>query len=478
MLCRRLILLTALLATGQAAFADVIIRNDDHRFEGEIIAEDKGTVSIDTVIATIRTVLKVKRSDIKSLEKKAVPPGFFDPPPAPERQSDPTAFATADTPYLDIPIVGRFGKDVHGQGIRAALTYASRYRIRHIVFFIDSQGFNDLDEAIDAFRALKSYGDRLTCHAVIRNCTGDALAIGLMCETLHVVPGGRIGGAPGRLSDASRKIAAGDEEVVRQQMAHEASRLMQERGKPGRAIRKMIDPAEPLACWLDDSGQPAFGAEPAADLAAERLVFRSGPGEVLVVDAGALAKLGLPPFEGGVAGLGEALGLPGWKAESDYGRKVMATTAARKTQEAEEKSARFAHVVQTNIARREMTDRALQHNIQEAAKWNPTNDSYATYSHRWRWGWGGRWRWRDDDYDEPSNLFTQDSRKKWQMRTDASLMYLQRAAQAASAMKRLDDEALKLGLEPTYKPGELDEMITDTAAKFAALKAHRDKRGN
>jgi len=87
MLCRRLILLTALLATGQAAFADVIIRNDDHRFEGEIIAEDKGTVSIDTVIATIRTVLKVKRSDIKSLEKNPVPPGFFNPPPAPERLS-------------------------------------------------------------------------------------------------------------------------------------------------------------------------------------------------------------------------------------------------------------------------------------------------------------------------------------------------------------------------------------------------------
>lgn len=459
------------------AAADVVVRDDGQRFEGEIVAEDADAVSIDTVIATVRTVLKVKRSEVKAVEKKAVPPGFFDPPRAPERQSDPKAFTAADMPYLEIPIVGRFGKDVYGQGIRAALTYASRYRIRHIVFTIDSQGWNDLDEAIDAFRALKSYGDRLTCHALIRNCTGDALAIGLMCETLHVMPGGRIGGAQGRLSDASKKITAEDEEVVRQQIAHEASRLMQERGKPGRAIRKMIDPAEPLACWLDGSGKPAFGAEPPAGLATEKIVFSSGAGEVLELDSGALAKLGVPPFEGGVAGLGEALGLPGWKAESDYGRTVMAATAARKTQEAEEKSARFAHVTQANIARREMTDRALQHNIQEAAKWNPTNDSYETYSHRWRWGWGGRWR-DDGNYDDNSNLFTQDSRKKWQTRTDASLLYLQRAAQAAAAMKRLDEEATKLGLEPTYKAGEIDLMVKDLATKFTALKAERNKRGN
>jgi len=460
------------------ASADVVVRDDGQRFEGEIVAEDSDAVSVDTVIATVRTVLNIKWSEVKAIEKKPVPPGFFDPPRAPERQSDPKAFTAADTPYLEIPIVGRFGKDVYGQGIRAALTYASRYRIRHIVFFIDSQGWNDLDEAIDAFRALKSYGDRLTCHALVRNCTGDALAIGLMCETLHVVPGGRIGGAPGRLSDASRKIASGDEEVVRQQIAHEASRLMQERGKPGRTIRKMIDPAEPLACWIDASGQPAFGAEPPTGLATDKTVFSSRPGEVLALDSGVLAKLGVPPFEEGVAGLGEALGLPGWKAESDYGRKVMATTAARKTQEAEEKSARFAYVTQTNIARREMTDRALQHNTQEAAKWNPTNDSYETYSHRWRWGWGGRWHWRDDDYDEPSNLFTQDSRKKWQTRTDASLLYLQRAAQAAAAMERLDDEATKLGLEPTYKAGEIGLMVKDLATKFNTLKAERNKRGN
>jgi hypothetical protein len=456
----------------------VVVRDDGRRFEGEIVAEDSEAVSIDTVIATVRTVLKVKRSEVKSLEKKPLPPGFFDPPPAPERQSDPKAFSAADTPYLEIPVVGRFGKDVYAQGVRAGLMYAARYRIRHIVFFIDSEGFNDLDEAIDAFRALKSYGDRLTCHALVRNCTGDALAIGLMCETLHVMPDGRIGGAPGRLSDVSRKIAAEDEEVVRQQIAHEASRLMQERGKPGRAIRKMIDPAEPLACWLDNSGQPAFGAEPLTDLAKERLVFRSGPGEVLVLDSASLTRLGVPPCEKDVAGLGAALGLPGWKAESDYGRKVMATTATKRTQEADDKSARFAHVTQTNIARREMTDQALQHNIQEAAKWNPTNDSYETYSGRWRWGWGGRWRWGDDDHDEPSTLFTQESRKKWQMRTDASLLYLQRAAQAAAAMKRLDDEAAKLGLEPTYKPGEIDLMIKDLATKFNTLKAERNKRGN
>ena len=40
---------------------------------------------------------------------------------------------------------------------------------------IDSSGGN-LDEAIGIYNALKKYDPHITYHALIRNCTGDALA--------------------------------------------------------------------------------------------------------------------------------------------------------------------------------------------------------------------------------------------------------------------------------------------------------------
>ena len=38
------------------------------------------------------------------------------------------------------------------------------------------------------------------------------------------------------------------------------------------------------------------------------------------------------------------------------------------------------------------------------------------------------------------------------------------------------EDAVKLGLEPTYRPGELDLLAQDMDTKFNALKAERVKR--
>jgi hypothetical protein len=67
-------LFMGLLVAGQAALADVIVTDDGRRFEGEIVVEGKEAVKIDAIIATIRSALTVKRAEIKSVEKKPVPP--------------------------------------------------------------------------------------------------------------------------------------------------------------------------------------------------------------------------------------------------------------------------------------------------------------------------------------------------------------------------------------------------------------------
>ena len=80
-----------------SAVGDVIEMRDGRRFEGEIVAEDPSTVSIDTrVSSTIRTTLKLNRADVKGVERKPLPEGFYEPKPAPPRVSDPVAIASAN----------------------------------------------------------------------------------------------------------------------------------------------------------------------------------------------------------------------------------------------------------------------------------------------------------------------------------------------------------------------------------------------
>lgn len=465
-----MVLACVLGTTAGAVRADVVVRDDGHRFEGEIVAEDSSAVSIDTVIATVRTTLTLKRSEVKSVEKQPVPPGFFDPPSPPARLSDPKTFGAQDTLYLEVPIAGKFGEAVYADGVGRAIAYAKRNRIKHVVFSINSSGWNNLDEARETAKALKQSHDGLAYHSIVLNCIGDALAVALMCDTVNLAPGAKVGGAPGNLTEATKKQEAEDEQVFRRQLADIVAGHLRERGRPGTIVPAMIDPAAPLAAWLDPKGQIASGAEPPEDLPADHLVFKKAKEEILVLTYDQLRKLGMPAFEGGVGELGKALNLPHWRSESDYGRRAMAEAVAQ-----QKKAARFDTAVRTNVSRREAAEQAIKFNMEVSARYTPTkpesddsSGSSITIGRRW----GGI------ELSGDSGVYTADSLRRWQSMTDASVAYLQRAAQAALAMKRLDDEARKLGIEPTYEPGELDQLINDLQNKYHTLQTERNTQGN
>ena len=188
---------------------------------------------------------------------------------------------------------------------------------------------------------------------------------------------------------------------------------------------------EELAAWLDDNGKVTYGTAPPADLPAGKLLFHAKSGELLVLTAEQVSKAGSATLEGGAVALGKKLNLDTWRLESDYGRKTMADTATVKQKQLATKAAAKQGRILQNITRRETIDRALQHAVQEAAKWDPSDASYQTYARRWRRGWG--WHRDYSDYHDRSTTFTQESRKRWQERTDISLKYLKQAAKAAVA---------------------------------------------
>jgi len=455
--------------------ADVVQMTDGRRYEGEIVAQSDTSIRIDTVVGTIRATMTLVREEIKTIEKKPLPSGFYDPPPAAPRVSKAESFAPGDNLYLEVPVKGQFGKDVCAEGIRKVIAYASRHRVPHVVFVIDSEGFHDIDEAGAVFRILEKTHSTTQYHAVVSACTGDALAVAMLCDTINLIPGGKIGGAPEKLSETSKRFKAEEEHIVRRQIARDAFALMRKRGNPGVLVRAMIDSNEELAGWLDDKGKVSYGTTAPAGVPAERLLFHSKAGELLVLTAEQVSKAGSTPLVDGTAGMGKKLNLGAWRLESDYGARAMADSAVIRRKRLATKAAATEKAIQQNVTRRETIDRALQHAVQEAAKWDPSNASYQTYARRWRRGWG--WHRDYSDYSDRSTTYTQESRKKWQERTDISMKYLKQAANAAVAMQRLDKEAVTLGLQPTYKTGELAVFKNDLEVKYNNLRSNRKKRG-
>lgn len=467
----RVLLALCVMAACFPAWADVVIRKgDNYRFEGEIIAQGTGGVTIDTMVSGIRATVTIKRDEVKSVEMKPVTPGFYDPPRAAARMSDPLAFTPTDTLYLEVPIAGKFGEQVFADGVKAVLTYAERNRVKHIVFVIDSAGWNNIDEAVGVFRCLRQAPKDITLHAIIKNCTGDALSVASLCDTIVLVPGATVGGATGEITKTSRDRQNENEDIIRQQIAAEVSEVLKEHGRPGVLVKSMIDPTESTAVWRNEQGQIVAGEQPPADLPGGKLIIQSKPGEFLVMTYDQGIQLGMPKFTGGAKELGAMLGLQGWRMESVYGSKAMSDMRNQKQASAAAKSAAYEAKVTANITRRETTDRAMKYNLQMAEENDPQKGSYKTKSGTSSNGWG----W--DTYYE-SSRFTQESIDQWKRRTAICAGYLKRAAQAVTAMKKLDQEAVALGLEPTYKDAELDMMADKMNTRYKVLQAEHGKIG-
>lgn len=460
--------LAAVVLAG-AARADVVELKDGRRFEGKIVFQDSGRLRIDAKVGGIRATVGFKQDEILVAQEKELPADFFEPAPE-KRVSDPKKFSADQTLYLEVPVIGTLGKQVFASGISQVLSYAKRNNIGRVVFVIDSTG-GSVEEARAIYRSLKDHKDVLKYHAIVRNCGGEALVLSVFQSTIVFLPGGKLGGPMNVLSESASKEDAEEQNIVWSQMAYKA---VSDSGRSGRAaefLRALVDPSEQFYAWRDEAGSVITGVEAPKDVPAEKLIVKDDDKTVLEFTYDQAVALGMPPFKGGAQDLGERLKITGWTAESDYGIKVMARVSAEQQKKSKAKEAAFEQKVKNNVMRREAADRYIEENLKQAAQWDPTKGSYEKYTQHWNWGWGWSEEWK-------SNQWTEESQKKWRTRTDACMHFLQLAAKGLTTMKRLDTEAVKLGLDPTFPPGEVDAMIKDIQVKFAALANFRDKKGD
>jgi hypothetical protein len=262
-----------------------------------------------------------------------------------------------------------------------------------------------------------------------------------------------------------------EDQVLAAEIAHEVSMDARRRGRDVPIIRAMIDPAETLVVWRDKRGEIAAGIEPPEGTPEDSILIRCEPGELLVLDHEDAIRLGIPRFDGTPADLGKELGLPGWTSVGSQGIEMMKRGAQEERAQRVKAEARREVDVERNISRRESTARHIERNLKESARWNPTDASYATYSAMWGWAWGWPGAWQ-------TNVWTPESRARWQNRTDACLYYLDRARRGVTTMIQLEGEAGDLGLEPTFASGDLQQMLRDIDLKTQMLLRGRSRIGN
>jgi len=315
---------------------------------------------------------------------------------------------------------------------------------------------------------MMEFADTLHYHAIVRKCLNDAIVIPFLAETTHLLPDAVIGGTEQKLENLPRKYAAKDEQLVRSQIASDLYEAARKRGRDGRIIRAMVDPEESLAAWIDKKGEIAMGTALAKDVPSDRVVFQVGPDDVLQLGFEQARKLGVPTITGGSNRLGEALGLPGWREESSYGRDTTNRVIASRKRAASSAQGKYEDKLTQNIRMRETASRAIETNLKQAAQWNPTEASYKTLSALWNWEFGLDWDTR---------LWTPESRARWRDRTDACAYFLTKAQENIRLMIRLDKEAATLGLSQTFQPDDLAVMLEDVNVKLEMLKRHRNRIG-
>ncbi len=463
----------SMLCCAAALRADVVETKDGRRYEGNVVSQNDEIVSIDTLVGDLRITLKLPRIEVASVSKSPLPDGFF-------RRStggDNSRPDEMNSAYLEVPIRGVFGKELFADVIRPALNRARYSKVPHIVFVIDSveQGKTEddkagFDEAIATANLLQSHSKWIQFHSIVKNCVGKAIVFPLHSSTVRLTPGSEIG--TNDIPKDWEEARAAEELAIRRQIAGEyGARVAAKRGDGlGALVQALIDPTASFVAWRNDDKTITFGATAPKDVPTTNIILEDDPEKTLRMTYDRAKSLGLSVLDGDTAALGEQLGLKSWHLESNFGSESVNRVTRQQIERQQKAATVFEMRIKENIRRREAVENQIQMNLKAAAEMDPSKGDYSTYGRRWRWGWNGY-----GSAGGGGTSLTYESQQRWTNRTDATLMYLNRAYSAVVAARKLDKEAAQLGLEQTFKPEELEQMATDLQTKGRMLRLHRNR---
>jgi len=436
---------------------DVVTTYDGRVFEGTVLAAEPGLVRVDAMVGRIRATVTLRQHQVKTIEKKSLPGDFYVIRPYGTEEAGSDVPEPQGDLYLEVPIVGRFGVQVIPDGVRAALASAVRRKIKHIVFYLDSQG-GDQIAASEIYDLLKAYDKRLQYHAIVRDAVGVATAVPIWCENVFMLPGSNLGGVS-LIFDKEKD--RGDPEVLLSQVAFEVSLEAKKKGWPAEVVRAMIDPSVSIGAWTTPEGKVVTGTRVPGTVSRNQIIFINSPGKVLTLSRSEATLLNIAKkFNGTAADLGNELRLSQWKSAGDSGTATMLKAVEDNQKRMARTATRNEAKIKRLVERRRKVERYIDRNLTLAHSWDPKQNARSTYSSH-RSAWESRWGWG-------RQVGTTTSRR-WRELTDMTLTALTAARKGIREMQKIEKEAESLGLERLTKEQDLEKLLDDTEVKMRML---------
>ncbi|MEM0982530.1 MAG: hypothetical protein AAGI17_01125 [Planctomycetota bacterium] len=332
-----------------AASADILETTSGQRYEGKITSETGAGVTIDTLIAGIRAEITVARRQVKSVEYKPLPEGFWEGKSESQTKKEESEKSKADDKadrnaerraraermraernaprYAVIEAHGGIGNEVNNHALEKALGDAKSRRIEYVIFSIDSPG-GYLYDAYDMIETLRRYEEDFTYIALIENGGAISAATVFVASAQHIFirRSGTVGAATAYSTDSSTGAAEVDAKLNSAWAAGLAS-LAASRGHEPELFRAMAE--VPIEIYINKDSGDVRTSNP------------GGPGwdkvdgdeTILTLRADQLDKYCIgTTYAGEPEGLAELIGVEIWR---DGGRSVNAAFARAGTERVE-----------------------------------------------------------------------------------------------------------------------------------------------
>ncbi len=339
----RTLILVCLCACATIAQADILTLKDGTVYEGVITKETRAQVTIEITIANIKTTKTFPRYKVKSIEHQAVANDQDDEADS-ESQRTTSTPRTTDRPkqdttrkrttrpsteslnnYIIVPIKGIIGEETNADGLKKTLQLASRKRIKHVVFVIDSPGGYVYD-AVETLKVLKEYDETFVYHALVEEGAISAASVYVAAaDDIFVRPGARVGGAVAYTNDKTNNAKEVDAKF-NSIWAAEISARAESKGYPAEIFRAMV--VLDAEVWMNKEGE-ITNTRPAGRSGAQQIDSRR---TILTIRAAQMVQAGMAKeFTGNIKELGEALDLTDWFEVSGIGNRSMIKSAKDRT---------------------------------------------------------------------------------------------------------------------------------------------------
>lgn len=462
-LCVVTLLLVFLAAVAQDASGDVITLRSGEVIEGEVIEVTRTKVTVKIKLHNIPTTQTYRRSEVKDIEYKPLPDGFWDPPRRDDSETDDDDTGTEDTPeleeseegteeprsrsrrsssrssdpddmYVVVPIEGGIGSEVTADGVRKALTQAKGRKAGHIVFVVDSPG-GYVYEAVNFLEVLKEFDEDFVYHCVIDAGAISAAAVfAAASDHIYVRPDARLGGAVAYTTENTSGAAEVDAKFNSIWSANIASRA-DSKGHQGDVFRAMVVLEAEL--WQGPDGTLSAAAIPGGTKI-------DGADTILTIRASQMVDGGMArAFEGGIDTLGELVGRDNWTEVPGVGVRAM-TLAARERADMQRR-------YDTSIAeyRRELETFNREH---------PNSFQYRVLR-----------------YDNGVYRLDPRSMREWVARSDRTIRACERMLRYLKELASINSKAERTGALHLVTPKDLGhEAYVELDRSLSWLKAHRN----